>query len=92
MLMMSSSLGGRSGLSRTGGVGARSRIARKISADVSPRNGSVPVAISYNTAPKENRSVRASSSFPAPRGFRGGPGDDLPGLAFLFQYPFCPLF
>ena len=32
--------------------------------EVSPRNGSVPVAISYSTAPKENRSVRASSSFP----------------------------
>ena len=57
-------LDGRSGFSRTGGVGSRSRIALKISAEVSPRNGSVPVAISYSTTPKENRSVRASSSLP----------------------------
>ena len=39
-------------------------MASKIIAEVSPRNGSVPVAISYKTAPKENRSVRASSSLP----------------------------
>ena len=35
-----------------------------MTAEVSPRKGSEPVAISYSTAPKENRSVRASSSFP----------------------------
>src|SRR5215469_236943 len=29
-----------------------------------PRKDKTPVAISYNTAPNENRSVRASSSFP----------------------------
>src|SRR6266567_6898631 len=62
--MMSSSLAGTSGLRRIGGVGARSRIAWKMSAEVSPRKGIVPVAISYSTAPKEKRSVRASSPFP----------------------------
>ena len=40
-------------------------MALKIRAEVSPRKGSVPVHISYRTAPKENRSVRASSSLPA---------------------------
>src|SRR5260370_19930305 len=34
----------------------------KITPELSPRNGKVPVAISYNTAPNENRSVRPSSS------------------------------
>src|SRR5208283_1628809 len=34
------------------------------SAEESPRKGNVPVAISYRTAPKENRSVRASRSLP----------------------------
>src|ERR1700694_3693384 len=52
---MSSSFVGTSGLSRIGGVGARSRIAWKISADVSPRKGNVPVAISYSTAPKRKQ-------------------------------------
>jgi predicted GH43/DUF377 family glycosyl hydrolase len=55
---------GTSGFIRTGETGGRSRMALKISADVSPRNGKVPVHISYSTAPNENRSVRASSSFP----------------------------
>lgn len=63
LLMIRSSSVGISGFSRTGGVGARSRIAWKISADVSPRKGNVPVVISYSTAPNENGSVRASSSF-----------------------------
>ena len=35
----------------------------KITPEVSPRNGKVPVAISYRTAPREKRSVRASNSF-----------------------------
>src|ERR1700679_3498199 len=61
--MMSSSFGGMSGFNRTGGTGARCRIASEISAELSPRKGSVPVVISYSTAPKENKSVRASSSF-----------------------------
>ena len=39
-------------------------MASQITAEVSPRNGNVPVAISYSTIPKENRSVRASSSLP----------------------------
>jgi len=34
---------------------------------VSLANGCLPVAISYRTAPKENRSVRASSSPPRTR-------------------------
>src|SRR4029434_6140251 len=36
-------------------------MASKIVAEVSPRNGSCPVAISYKTGPKENKSVRTSS-------------------------------
>src|SRR5713226_9132504 len=60
--MVSSSLGGMSGLIRTGGTGGRSRMELKTSADVSPRNGKVHVHFSYNTAPNENRSVRESSS------------------------------
>jgi hypothetical protein len=39
------------------------KIAPQISPELDPSNGILPVAISYNTAPKENRSVRASSSF-----------------------------
>src|SRR5207244_2588092 len=62
--MIRSSSKGTSGFRRTAVVGSRSRIALKINAEVSPRNGSVPVHISYSTAPKEKRSVRASSSFP----------------------------
>src|SRR5258708_13756770 len=62
--MISSNLGGNSGLSRNGRKGGRLRIASNIIAEVSPRNGIAPVAISYNTAPNEKRSVRASSCFP----------------------------
>ena len=61
-LMMSSSLGGRSGFNRNGGSGARFMMPSKMMPELSPRNGKVPVAISYSTTPKENRSVRASSS------------------------------
>jgi hypothetical protein len=39
-------------------------MAWKIIPEVSPRNGNCPVAISYSTAPKENRSLRASKSLP----------------------------
>jgi hypothetical protein len=39
-------------------------MASKITADVLPTKGWRPVAISYKTAPKENRSVRASISSP----------------------------
>jgi hypothetical protein len=49
---------------RAAALGPASRMALKIGAEVSPRNGKVPVAISYSTAPKENKSVRASSSLP----------------------------
>ena len=62
--MISSSLPGIAGLEINADSAGSFRIASKMTADVSPRNGSVPVAISYNTTPKENRSVRESSSFP----------------------------
>lgn len=39
-------------------------MAWKIIPEVSPRNGSCAVAISYSAAPKENKSVQASRSFP----------------------------
>jgi len=44
--MTSSSFVGTSGFIRTGDTSGRSRMALKISAEVSPRNGSVPVHIS----------------------------------------------
>ena len=44
--MTSSSLGGTPGFKRTGATGARFRIASKITPDVSPRKGSIPVHIS----------------------------------------------
>ena len=62
--MISSSRGGKSGFTLLGGSGARFRMASKITPDVSPRYGGRPVAISYNTAPKENKSVRVSRSLP----------------------------
>ena len=37
-------------------------MALKMTPELSPRKGNVPVAISYSTAPKENKSVRASNS------------------------------
>ena len=61
--MIRSSSGGKSGFSRTAGTGARFKIASEITPGLSPRKGSVPVAISYSTAPNENKSVRASRSF-----------------------------
>ena len=63
-LIMSSSLGGRFGFNRTGASGARFMMASKMTPDVSPRNGTAPVAISYKTMPKENRSVRESRVLP----------------------------
>ena len=62
---MRSSSGGSLGFKRTGAVGALLRMALKIAADVFPSNGRRPVDISYSTTPKENRSVRASSSSPS---------------------------
>lgn len=49
-------------MKRIGDGGTESRMALKMTAELSPLNGSALVAISYNTAPNENRSVRASSS------------------------------
>ena len=44
--------------------GRRFSMPSKTVAAVSPANGNVPVAISYSTVPKENRSVRESRSLP----------------------------
>src|ERR1700733_7542958 len=57
--MISSRRAGIFRFSRSTGTGARFRMASKTRADVSPWNGNTPVAISYSTAPKGNRSVRA---------------------------------
>jgi hypothetical protein len=51
---------------RTISVGSLCRIASNTAPVVSPLNGKKPVAISYKTAPKENRSVLASSAFHSP--------------------------
>ena len=72
-----------------GAGGVRLRIPSKMTADVVPPNGSVPVAISYSTTPNENKSVRASRISP-----RACSGDMqatvptvLPGLVIaLTQY------
>jgi hypothetical protein len=60
--MICSKSRGTSGLSRTGGTAVRFMIPSKITPVLSPRNGNVPVAISYRTAPNEKKSVRASNS------------------------------
>ena len=62
--MMRSNSGGRSGLTRKGGVGARFKMASWITAVVAPANACLPVAISYSTDPKLNTSVRESISSP----------------------------
>ena len=59
-----SNSGSRSGFSLRAETGCRFNMASTMTEDVSPRNVGTPVPISYSTAPKENRSVRASSSFP----------------------------
>src|SRR3984893_7998480 len=46
LLISSSSFGGKSGFNRAAETGARFKIASNITADVSPRNGNDPVAIS----------------------------------------------
>src|SRR5580692_1775917 len=46
LLMISSSLTGSTALIRVGGTGARLRMASVMTAEVSPRNGKTPVAIS----------------------------------------------
>ncbi len=55
---------GTFGFSPDAGIGALLRIASKTTAEVLPLKGKLPVVISYNTTPKENRSVRASSASP----------------------------
>ena len=47
-----------------GGCGGAFQDGVKTMPEVSPRNGKTPVAISYNTTPNENKSVRTSSSLP----------------------------
>src|SRR5579864_3858366 len=54
LLMVRSRSAGTSGLIRLSGVGALLRMASKIAAVVSPRNGNTPVVVSYSTVPKEN--------------------------------------
>src|SRR6202007_2297621 len=46
LLTISSRCGGRSGFKRSGGAGGRLRMASKMTAEVSPRKGTAPVAIS----------------------------------------------
>ena len=62
--MIRSSSIGTSGLSFEAGVGISRRMPSKMTAAVSPANGAFPVAIWYKTAPKENKSERASISLP----------------------------
>ena len=62
--MISSSFGRRVGIQPHRGGWLSMKDGVEDRADVSPRNGSVPVAISYSTTPNENRSVRASNSLP----------------------------
>ena len=54
------------GISRTGSTGVRFKIASKIVAVLSPRNGNCPVAISYKAVPNENKSVLRLVPCPAP--------------------------
>ena len=62
--MISSSFGGSSGFNLPRVTGARFRIASCTMDAVLPGNAIRPVAISQRTAPKENKSVRVSSSSP----------------------------
>jgi hypothetical protein len=55
---------GSPGFKRTGEIGALCRIASNTIREVFPENAGNPVAISYTTAPNENRSVRGSNSSP----------------------------
>jgi len=50
------------GFSRMAGGGSSRRMALQMEPELGPSNGILAVAISYNTAPNENRSVRASTS------------------------------
>ena len=64
LAMIRSSSSGTCGLLWRADVGSRFRIASWITPVVRPENACWPVAISYSTAPNENRSVRASRSSP----------------------------
>src|ERR1700720_1187310 len=56
LLIIRSTSAGRSGFARRADAGSLLRIELNSAAEVSPLKGSVPVDISYSTAPKENRS------------------------------------
>ena len=58
LFRMVSSCGGKPGFNWIGDVGTLFRIASKMTADVVPENGCLPVAIAYIMTPNENRSVR----------------------------------
>src|SRR5215472_18422505 len=62
--MICSSSRGISALNCQGETEDLFRMASKITPEVRPENACWPVAISYSTAPKENRSVRPSKSSP----------------------------
>ena len=63
--MMRSNSAGRSGFSRTAEVGVPIQNGFEDHAGRVATKRQRPVAISYSTAPNENRSVRASSSLPS---------------------------
>ena len=63
-------LRGSRGFRRLAGMGARFKMASKFTAEVSPGKARRPVDISYRTAPKENKSLRMSTS--CPRACSGG--------------------
>ena len=71
-----SSSSGASGFRRTTGTGWLWRMASIVSVVLLPRYGSTPVAISYSTTPKENRSLRESTS--SPRACSGDMYDTVP--------------
>ena len=57
---MPSSSMGILGFSSRGGIGLECSTASSVISELLPVNGFFPVAISYSTMPKENRSLRAS--------------------------------
>jgi len=76
--MMCSSSTGTRGFNSVGAAGLSFKIADSTTPKLSPRNGSRPVAISYNTTPNENRSVRASTALA--RTCSGDMYDTVPGV------------
>ena len=62
--MMSSSFAGKSGFRRIGRTWRSFENGVDDTPELSPRKGNAPVTISYSTAPKENKSVRASNFWP----------------------------